>query len=747
MRKQLFTSFVLFSFLSLLIGGYTAASSAIILPGFHEPGTDLKGTPLSSQNVIDWELNNSALVFGHYANPEHNKKTQTIGYMYNQKLELNGGWLENNLRNKAERFGIDYEDFFLHFAEDTLLAEVDPSHGTDTILHQKPVITGYTVNPDHAGFWLYQDPPWDVDVFEHSHQGGGLYIYHTELFDRLTFTFSRPATEGYFTIEYPSAINEQGQITKWQLFEIKADETDNMTKSETVSWHMPTNWQRGTTHDGSGASYGGGQYFGSTLIRDGGRLYTVRVRWYGDETGGRPWLQNVKLKESFAVIDSAELPIAPVMTENGSVIKRWRQILGFDHTADINKDNYLSDEEYENRANKNASARFRWESRVIPFGRMWNERSSWALTHLAREEYLLTITDYYYDEWQEQGLKGAYNDDTAKLLGANQFTIYSGGMIHELGVVAGSDAADKRYKAQFSRFLKAISALDDNAVVGLNIGTANLYGRNGQSHLLEAGSLYLREHYIVPSTGFSGYTGIAKFWDNSALAHAGRSVIYQATVREGRVQYFGNTEQSWRQDQYAALAIYYLNYQPGYSYFNQWDKSYFYGSGNTTANNFWKSGVAKNIAYQPTELLAVDLGEPVGKIPSGYEPIPLMLSTHTPYPADYSIVGDSTMAKVTHADLPNGATHLLPTYTYFLHRSEHNIITGGPEEMVLAREFDKGRVVYRTDFFGKIPAFYNSPKLAIKLDVPMRPVDPYGNIGDYVNEIAIGGYEGLFLLY
>jgi hypothetical protein len=29
----------------------------------------------------------------------------------------------------------------------------------------------------------------------------------------------------------------------------------------------------------------------------------------------------------------------------------------------------------------------------------------------------------------------------------------------------------------------------------------------------------------------------------------------------------------------------------------------------------------------------------------------------------------------------------------------------------------------------------------------MKPVDANGNIGEYVNEIEIGGYEGLFLLY
>jgi len=29
----------------------------------------------------------------------------------------------------------------------------------------------------------------------------------------------------------------------------------------------------------------------------------------------------------------------------------------------------------------------------------------------------------------------------------------------------------------------------------------------------------------------------------------------------------------------------------------------------------------------------------------------------------------------------------------------------------------------------------------------MRPVDKGGNIGDYMSQIEIGGYEGLFLLY
>lgn len=171
------------------------------------------------------------------------------------------------------------------------------------------------------------------------------------------------------------------------------------------------------------------------------------------------------------------------------------------------------------------------------------------------------------------------------------------------------------------------------------------------------------------------------------------------------------------------------------------------GSDNTTQDNFWKSGVPKNVAYQPSSLLAVDLGEPNARIPDGFNAIPLMMSTSTPEPADYTIVGDSSMNEVVHADLPNGLTHLSPTHTYFLYQSARSVVAGGPEDMVLARGFSNGRVLYRTDFHGKNMIFYETPKLTITLDVPMKPVDENGNIGEYVTEIQIGGYEGLFLLY
>ena len=189
--------------LSLLFTPVTWSTTAIVLPGLHEQGVDLQDAPVSAAAALEWELDNADVVFGAYENKSDNERVNAIGYMYNQKLELNSGWLENDIRNQAEISNIDYEGFFLHFSEDTILAEVDSSHGENTLLNRKPMIVGYTASADHAGFWLYQPPPWDADVFGQTNNGGALYVYHSEKFDRLTLTFSQFAQGGNFIIEYP----------------------------------------------------------------------------------------------------------------------------------------------------------------------------------------------------------------------------------------------------------------------------------------------------------------------------------------------------------------------------------------------------------------------------------------------------------------------------------------------------------------------------------------------------------------
>ncbi|MEZ9856534.1 hypothetical protein AB4347_21265, partial [Vibrio breoganii] len=120
----------------------------------------------------------------------------------------------------------------------------------------------------------------------------------------------------------------------------------------------------------------------------------------------------------------------------------------------------------------------------------------------------------------------------------------------------------------------------------------------------------------------------------------------------------------------------------------------------------------------------------------------LMLSTRTPQSEDYTIVGNTSQSQVTHQDLPNGKVSLLPTHTYFLYQSDKQVVEGGPEDMVIAREFEHGRVLYRTDFYGKNADFYAAEKISIRLDRPMKPVSADGRVGEYVDEVQIGGYQG-----
>ncbi len=208
------TRFVSALFLtSLTIPNIAWANYAIVLPGQHEQGIDLQGNEISAHDVIDWELNHSDLIFGFNANQNLKTNIPAVGYMYNQKLELNSGVLEDEIREIAERYDIDYEDFFLHFSEDTILAEPNPTHGENTLLNRKPMLVGYTADAMHAGFVLYQPPPWDADVFEHFQQGGALYLYHSQQFNSVDFEFSHFAQGGRFWIEYPSEMNANNQVT------------------------------------------------------------------------------------------------------------------------------------------------------------------------------------------------------------------------------------------------------------------------------------------------------------------------------------------------------------------------------------------------------------------------------------------------------------------------------------------------------------------------------------------------------
>ncbi len=87
-----------------------------------------------------------------------------------------------------------------------------------------------------------------------------------------------------------------------------------------------------------------------------------------------------------------------------------------------------------------------------------------------------------------------------------------------------------------------------------------------------------------------------------------------------------------------------------------------------------------------------------------------MMSTSTPEPADYTITGWFVDER-SRARRPTQWTTitLLPTQAPAFGNSSVSFSRGGgPEDMVLAREFSNGRVLYRTDFTVRIWALRNA---------------------------------------
>ena len=744
---------------------YPSANTAWMIPGGYKApiSPDYLNQFPTAESVRQWELQHADLILGGNpgslpANDNSRSLPYIYGYMYNQKLEFNPGWLEMNLRQRAERAGDDYESLFLHFAEDTRLRVADPDDGTLTAFGGFPYAAGWTMQPDHAGFLIYQTPPYDKPVWEHHQQNGGLYVYLFEPFDRLQLALSATASRGQLVVEYPSLTDSDGQVLEWQSLNV-ADDTDNLSRSGEIRWTPPSDWQRARTHDGSGRSYGGGPYLGKPLIRDGGRFYVVRLMWRNG-SGSEPRLADIRLKDWMPYVSGTpgqlhnaggadrgqgsgggSEPDTPLSPQTGEVI---RLIRGWDPDNDVNGDGYIDDEEFARLSNPYAQARFQYEARAVPLGRMWSARSSWCRPNLFHPRLGQYLGEGYKQSWQSGRLSGAYNDDLYKLL-ATEFDVVSGGRLLEYDGVINQASAERAYRQAFANVLTDI-ARETERFLGANISMLNAYGESsGIGDYLPAFSLFLREGYIRPSLGLSGWFGLNRAWDTFALAAADRWSILMAMVNDGsRVFRLGNTQQNWEMDIESALAQFYLLNVPGKTFFHIWNHRFNYGSGNTTTNNYYQAGIPKNVAYHPGGLLSVDIGEPDPEFPAGREALAYMAKNGN---SDYNIIGYSNAGRLSDVRTQTYGQNISvqPSNIFYLQRSVAEVVPDGPEEMILARKYTEGLILYRTDFFGHSADFQQSVSELVLLPGLFRRVRYDGSISDPLSSIVLKGYEGAIL--
>ncbi len=715
---------------------YPSTGTAWIIPGAHVAPTDpatLAAYP-TADAVADWEVQHADVAYGADYGVARNAQIASIGYMYNQTLDFDPSATEMHLRQRCIAEGVDYEDFFLHFAEDTVLSVPNTTHATETALNGHPAIVGYTADPTHAGFWIYEQPPYDKAAWSGHQSDGGLYVYLFEPFDSIELSLSQVATAGDLVIEYPSAIDAQGVVSTWSELTPLSEGTRDLSQSGTIRWQPPSDWQFARTHDGTGRTYGGGPYFGTTMMRDGGAMYVIRLLWKNG-TGDEPRLEDVQLRQW----QSQTTPGDP----------SERLIPGWDPANDVNDDGYVDDSEYASLVNPGATARFRYESRACPLGRMWSSRSSFCRTNVFDTHFRTFVSEYHRQQWQTSGILGAYNDDMFKLVGPDEYLVQSGGTTHELTNRIDTEAANTEYLVGFADLFSEISSVTGSDYISSNISADNLFVSHDRLPFTTAIDAFLREDYIRAGTGFTGFFGLSKMWDTFAYAALGKKTIIQATFRSGLVRSdFPNTNMrsNWDRDAETLLAQYYLLHMPDSTYLNMWNWSFNYGSGNTTAADYHTAGIPKNIAYQPEALLQVDMGVPVAGIPSGQTPIPYMVATSE---GSYTVLGDSDDVQLAHAEIgSDGTVDVVPSYIYYLQQSGTVAgLPGVPAEMVLARHYTRGLVLYRTATFTGNETHRTSSSGALPLPQPCRRVSADGSFGPVIEEIDLAGYQGALLRY
>ena len=744
---------------------FPSASYGLVIPGGHvaaDASSSIASSFPTSESVKEWEIAHSETSFGGDFGPVDNARLGVmLGYMYAQILSFDPTDREMALRRRALAEGVEYEDFFLHFSEDTEIDPPNPEHASSTSLFGIPWVVGYTASAGHAGFWLYQSPPWrPTAAWSGAATGGALYVYQFERFDELTLTLGSAGSGGSLLIEYPSAfgpssaaaagISVDRLATTWSTLALLSDGTVGLTSNGTLRWEPPTDWVMAATHDGSGKTYGGtGPYFGQARLRDGGVAYVLRISWLVDSastsTSVAPTLIDARLRRWVA-------PKAESTTDTRVRIPGW------DSANDVNGDGYVSDAEASSLANPSCTARFRYESRALPWGRMWSPASSWCRIEPSNERLTMWLAEHLNQTWDAQGMGGAYNDDLLKLMGPAEYNVVSGGSLEGYTFRANSSDLVVPYQTAFAAMLERIRTLTRKWIAA-NISARNMFMAAATRVYLYTLSFLLREDYITSATGLTGYFGHLKAWDVAAAGYLGIRSLLQCQLRHGPILYRGVANRSdWEYEQESCAAQYYLLHLPGLTYLNVWGNRYWYGSGNTwytgEAGNWWEAGVPMNVAYQPTGLLQADIGIPepddaVAILPDE-EPIRYMVRTEVPL-SDYTLVGWSNETRLAHAELnETGELMTIRSNIYYAQREpDAPSIAGAPQSAVLARRFTKGIVLYRTCLFGGQEAFLDTLSDPIPLRGWYRRVLRVAGpttLGEPVTEIRLHGYEGAVLV-
>jgi hypothetical protein len=737
---------------------------------------------------------------------ETKEKLTAIGYSYFQSIRENTIVEDAEMRKKLLLQGKvnGWEDLFLHFNSDTLIDTSPFCGGTASCICEDKTswvgipLVGYTSSTLNSanGVGLDPDlPQWNVDVFGGSGDGV-LYVGMPEKFDAFKVTVAgtpdaAPDT-GSLIFEYAAGINPatMGANLPWVVGQqdwkalAVVDSTLNFKQSGVVSFSPPADWVWGTP----GPALPGIPKTGWLLNQGAGRFF-VRIR------------VGVPLQKPPLLAKIETTPWVTLATVAGKTLVK---VPGWDPKNDLDGNGRVDDAEKQAPTyNANASARFIHEARVAQVCSLGQGYPTWGryAPNLWNEDYVKMRTEATAAQYSKFGWSGTYNDNASTLLwggfSSEPLTnatdkgpvVVSGGITAE-GLAKGYGDGGVRdpqmalnYTAAFIDLWAAIKTATNSSWVGVNTIEPFNYPlmkafieKNTFDFLINENTIRAVSPYYE-SMGTSSL-GLSKLWWIPALSKAGKKTVltgYLSSTLDG----LSNTKDGWDRRKEALLAVYYLWNVPGMTVFTPNAEKYTSPvkeenvPGLTNVSTYYKPGVPNDMALQPTPLLLADLGQPANFIPAGYARIPYLGCA----PYDKVIYAcNTTIGYSTDQNLklpgfagsgPKGSVPTIPTYLYYLYAKPggapgvpayltSTVTAEGkklPADMVLARLYTKGLVLYRTsnnqlsttaqEFQDYIAA---GKAVSVSLPGQYRRVLPDGSLAKPSRVVALRGYEGAILL-
>jgi len=729
-------------------GNYVPTDSATLAQGLR-----------TYDDVISWEAHHAdfgAWIQAPYRNYVNN--FVLLDYMYTGAISLDGylAW-EPNLHWEAISNGHNWENFFLHYKQDTWL-NYTTLYQNNAVWAGVPSGVGYTLSSgDRTGIILPGTGPWSpaADIFQGLSQGGAFYLVNPEKFAEATLTFATGGTHGTITVQYASAVGSNLQITQWTTLALNSDSTSNFSHSGRISWIPPANWVWGFDTVPKGIAHPYGHWLKIT-----GTGYTQR-----------PLLTNLYTRAWFHLAATYFLGgRMNTMLPPNFYIKN----LGWDSINDLNHDGYLEDNEYNHLVDPNATARFRYESRLNINNIIFPSNTSFSWTNTANPQYQQDVAEYYHNAWGANGMNGAYNDNFYSDMNPSYNPVLAGGELINEGTINGlaqDTSAELNYNRGFNAVLKGVQHSTGSSWIGANIVDVNPYDWHpfdepspeiGKDMLSsKAYNWFIMEAItydnwsIVDNPAFYSNTGLSRLWHIPAFAAAG---IKSALMTKVGPNLFTppSTKVLWERSQSALLAQYYLFHFTNLTsfqlaYWNITDISQL-----TTTANYYKSGVPSNYAYQPHDMLGVNIGTPTGSIPlhgsGSYNPMQYTAAVDSADQNKHTIIGTASSTVLNHPVY--GPIPVLPTATYYLWSTPTAPYTtivydpqgqAFPAEVALARQFTKGMVILRVPF--SVPTNYqnyasDANEITVTLPGSYYKVNYDGTLGPLSNQVTLHGFEG-----